>query len=67
MGARLRRCAVPALRDRLALGALSDKALVGSRWWLKMPGNHSRFLSIEFPAGMGGAASRSCVGRHDPA
>jgi hypothetical protein len=27
MGARLRRCAVPALRDRLALGALTDKAL----------------------------------------
>jgi hypothetical protein len=32
MGARLRRCAVPALRDRLALSALSDNALAGSRW-----------------------------------
>ncbi len=49
MGARLRRCVVPALRDRLALGALSNKALAGSRWRLTTFSNHSRFLSIEFP------------------
>jgi hypothetical protein len=45
MGAWLRRCAVPAFRDRLALGALSDKALARSpnqnpKTWLMQPSHH---------------------------